>query len=85
MKGTPESIIIAASKGAATAVQLASELVNESIGKLGPDTLVSFPNTAYYLPVIYGFIGQKVEKLSELSSAINMLVVYYHPSQLRKR
>jgi acetyl-CoA synthase len=64
-------IIVSAIKGATAAVQLASELVNESIEKLGPETPVSFPNTAYYLPIIYGFTGQKVEKLSDLTSAID--------------
>ena len=62
---------ISAIKGAATAVELASELVNKSIEESGPDTPVSFPNTAYYLPVIYGFSGQKVEKLNDLTSAIS--------------
>ncbi len=71
MKGIPEPITAAAISGAITAVQLASELVNESIGKLGADKPVAFPNTAYYLPVIYGFTGQKVEKLGDLTSAIS--------------
>jgi len=71
MKGIPESIIAAAINGATTAVQLASELVSESIEKLGADKFVAFPNTAYYLPVIYGFTGQKVEKLGDLPAAIS--------------
>ncbi len=66
-----ERIIISAITGATTAVQLASELVKESINTLGPNTPVSFPNTAYYLPVIYGTSGQKVEKLSDLTSAVD--------------
>ena len=66
-----ERIIVSAIKGAAAAVQLASKLANEAIEKLGPDAPVSFPNTAYYLPVIYGFSGQKVEKLGDLTSAIS--------------
>lgn len=66
-----ERIIVSAIKGAAAAVQLASKLTDEAIGELGPDAPVSFPNTAYYLPVIYGFSGQKVEKLGDLTSAIS--------------
>jgi len=66
-----ERIIVSAIKGAAAAVQLASKLADEAIGELGPDAPVSFPNTAYYLPVIYGFSGQKVEKLGDLTSAIS--------------
>lgn len=71
MKGMPEPIIAAAGRGAAAAVQSASELVYESLETLGPDTPISFPNTAYYLPVIYGFTGQKVEKLGQLSPVID--------------
>lgn len=66
-----ERIIASAIKGASAAVQLASESVVKSIEELGPGTPVSFPNTAYYLPVIYGFTGQKVEKLSDLVSAVS--------------
>lgn len=66
-----ERIIVSAIKGAAAAVQLASKLADEAIEELGPDTPVSFPNTAYYLPVIYGFSGQKVEKLGDLTPAIS--------------
>jgi acetyl-CoA synthase len=69
--GGMSEFIISAITGATAAVQLASELVNESIDKLGPNTQVSFPNTAYYLPVIYGFRGQKVGKLSDLTSAVD--------------
>lgn len=71
MKEFPESITIDIIRGAVTAVQLASELVRESIEKLGRDMPVSFPNTAYYLPIIYGFTGQKVEKLGDLDSIID--------------
>ena len=66
-----EFIIASATKGATAIVKQASELVNESIEKLGADTLVSFPNTAYYLPVIHGFTGQEVRNLGNLLPAIN--------------
>jgi len=66
-----EFVIASATKGATAIVKQASELVDESIEKLGTDTSVSFPNTAYYLPVIYGFTGQEVRNLGNLLPAIN--------------
>ena len=34
--------------------------------KWGANEPVGFPNTAYYLPVIYGILGEKVEKLGDM-------------------
>ena len=66
-----EFVIASATKGATAIVKQASKLVDESIEKLGADTPVSFPNTAYYLPVIHGFTGQEVRNLGNLLPAIN--------------
>jgi len=66
-----EFVIAAAAKGAATVVEQASELLNGSIAKLGAAKTVAFPDTAYYLPVIYGFTGKKVESLGDLSPALD--------------
>ena len=32
-------------------------MVGEALAELGPDTPVAFPNTAYYLPVVYAITG----------------------------
>jgi len=66
-----EFVIAAAAKGTATVVEQASELLNGSIAKLGAAKTVAFPDTAYYLPVIYGFTGKKVESLGDLSLALD--------------
>jgi acetyl-CoA synthase len=60
-------IATSAIRGAHTAVGEADKLLKDALDKLGPDTPVAFPNTAYYLPVIYGLTGHKVEKLSDLT------------------
>ena len=60
-------IATSAIKGAHTPVGEADKLLKDALDKLGPDTPVAFPNTAYYLPVIYGLTGHKVEKLSDLT------------------
>jgi acetyl-CoA synthase len=35
----------------------------EAMDKWGPDQEIGFPNTAYYLPIIYGMSGIAVKKL----------------------
>ena len=36
--------------------------------KWGANEPVGFPNTAYYLPVIFGLLGIKVEKLGDMEA-----------------
>jgi len=38
--------------------------------KWGANEPVGFPNTAYYLPVIYGILGAKVEKLGDMEAVL---------------
>ncbi len=38
----------------------------ELLEKHGPDQEVAFPNTGYYLPIIYGILGVKIEKLADM-------------------
>ena len=42
----------------------------KAIEKFGPDQKVQFPNTAYYLPVIYSLLGHKVETLKDMEPVI---------------
>ena len=35
------------------------------------DTKVGFPNTAYYLPVIYSLLGMKVETLEDMKKPLD--------------
>ncbi len=56
--------------GAIDWVARAEKKLAEAIEAKGEDCPVSFPDTAYYLPVIYSFTGVKVEKLSELKPVL---------------
>lgn len=62
------SKIIASSaiKGAHKIVAQAEAMVQQAIDAKGADCLVGFPDTTYYLPVIYSLLGEKVEKLSDI-------------------
>ncbi|MDP6448733.1 MAG: acetyl-CoA decarbonylase/synthase complex subunit alpha/beta, partial [Dehalococcoidales bacterium] len=42
----------------------------EAMDKWGANEPVGFPNTAYYLPVIYGILGEKVERLGDMEKIL---------------
>ncbi len=69
----------AAIRGANRIVQEADDLLQKTIAELGPDASVQFPNTAYYLPVIYGFTGIEVTKLSDLVPVLEISRSLLHP------
>ena len=64
-------IATSAIRGAHAIVKQADEMLKDALGKLGPDVPIHFADkegvgTAFYLPVIYGYSGHKVEKLGDL-------------------
>ncbi len=63
-------ILTAAIRGAHAIVDRAEQKVNDAIKKYGTDKEVKLPNTAYYLPVVYGITGYKVEKLGDMPEVI---------------
>jgi len=67
------SKIIAASaiKGAYKIVERAKKSLKDCIDKHGKDQKVEFPNTGYFLPVIYSMTGMKVEKLSDAEKVLD--------------
>jgi acetyl-CoA synthase len=54
-------------------------MLNKALQEKGPDTLVSFPNTAYYLPLIFGMTGLMVEKLGQLPEVMAHARHLLHP------
>ncbi|MGC8959703.1 MAG: LAGLIDADG family homing endonuclease [Chloroflexia bacterium] len=72
-------IATAAIRGANAIVKEAEEMLARAIAELGPDAPVAFPNTAYYLPVIYGFTGIQVTKLSDLIPVLQHARSLLHP------
>ncbi len=59
-------ICSAAIRGAKNIIDMAEETYEEALVKYGPEQEVSFPNTAYFLPIIYSILGAKVEKLGDM-------------------
>ncbi|TET93242.1 CO dehydrogenase/CO-methylating acetyl-CoA synthase complex subunit beta, partial [Candidatus Aerophobetes bacterium] len=63
-------IASAAIRGAHKYVKEAEEKLNKLIEEKGPDEKVAFPNTAYYLPLIYALLGMEVKTLQDLARAL---------------
>jgi len=66
-------------RGANALVHEAALMLDKAIAEKGPDTPVSFPNTAYYLPLIYGMTGEKIETLDQLHKPLNLAKDLLHP------
>ncbi|MBM3705573.1 MAG: CO dehydrogenase/CO-methylating acetyl-CoA synthase complex subunit beta, partial [Actinobacteria bacterium] len=58
-------IATSAIKGAYTIVEKAQKVLEKSIEKNGPEYKLEFPDTNYYLPIIYSMTGIAVEKLND--------------------
>ncbi|MDZ4063597.1 MAG: CO dehydrogenase/CO-methylating acetyl-CoA synthase complex subunit beta, partial [Coriobacteriia bacterium] len=65
-------IASAAIRGAHSIVGKAEQALAEAMEAHGATTAVEFPNTGYYLPVIYGLTGEKVERLSDMDKVLDM-------------
>ena len=63
-------IASAAIRGAHTIVGRAENKWQQAMEKWGANELVGFPNTAYYLPIIYGILGIKIEKLGDMQQVL---------------
>ncbi|MDO8567509.1 MAG: acetyl-CoA decarbonylase/synthase complex subunit alpha/beta [Dehalococcoidales bacterium] len=63
-------IASAAIRGAHKIVDRANNQWQQAMDKHGANEPVAFPNTAYYLPVIYGMLGMKVEKLGDMEAVL---------------
>src|SRR3989304_5690644 len=63
-------IASAAIRGAHKIVDKAENEWKGAMDKWGAKEPVGFPNTAYYLPIIYGISGMKVEKLGDMEAVL---------------
>ena len=64
-------IASAAIRGAHKIVARADEKFKEAVDKWGPKQEVAFPNTGYYLPIIYGILGIPVETVGDMEKVID--------------
>jgi acetyl-CoA synthase len=69
------SRVIAASaiQGAHNLARQAEKKLEKAIADKGEDAAVEFPNTGYYLPVIYAMTGKKVETLADFAPVMEQI------------
>ncbi len=64
-------IASAAIRGAHKIVEQAEQMLTKAIEQKGKDCKVEFPNTGYYIPIIYSVTGRAVEKLADFENVMN--------------
>ncbi len=74
-----------AMRGANALVTEADLMLQKALAEKGPDTAVSFPNTAYYLPLILGMTGVEIDKLGQLTGAMEKARSLLHPLPSKQR
>lgn len=70
---TGMSLFKKAYDGAVIATSYAEILLHRALRDHGPDAPVSYPDTAYFLPVFTALSGERVTKLGELMPVLNRL------------
>ncbi len=63
-------IASAAIRGAHKLAKRAEEMLAQAIKEKGEDCEVHFPNTGYYIPIIYSMTGRAVERLSDFKDVM---------------
>lgn len=66
-------IASAAIRGAHKIAGLAEERLKEAIDKFGPNQEVEFPNTGYYLPIIYAMTGVAAKNLTDMEGVLKKI------------
>jgi acetyl-CoA synthase len=74
-----------AMRGAHGLVREAEVMLHKALTEKGPETRVAFPNTAYYLPLIYGMTGCQVETLGQLEPILDQARRLLHPLPSRSK
>jgi acetyl-CoA synthase len=68
-----------AMRGANALVTEAELMYKKALAEKGPDTAVQFPNTAYYLPMMFGMTGAQVETLGQIEPILQHARSLLHP------
>ncbi len=66
-------------RGANALVCEAEVMLNRALAERGFNASVAFPNTAYYLPVIFGMTGKEIETLGQLEEILGHARKLLHP------
>ncbi len=67
-------------RGAQAVVKEAEDALTSAMQNPGADAKIELPMTAYYLPTIYGMLGHKVEKISDLKWVVDYCKTIVSPT-----
>ena len=67
-------------RGANAIVAEAEAMLQKALEEKGPDHPVTFPNTAYYLPLIFAMTNKAVETIGQLSDVLHHARELLHPA-----
>ncbi len=65
-------VAFAAIQGAYNIVQKAEGQYKKALEKFGPEQKLEFPNTAYYLPIVYSILGIPVKTLADAQKPLDV-------------
>jgi acetyl-CoA synthase len=71
-------------RGANALVTEAELMLQKALAEKGPETKVSFPNTAYYLPLTLGMTGMEITTLGQLPAVLKHARQLLHPVPSQK-
>ena len=66
-------------RGANALVYEAETMLYKALAEKGPETVVEFPNTAYYLPLIYAMTGEKLPHWVIFPRSLRKPAALLHP------
>ena len=66
-------------RGSNALVAEAEAMLQKALVEKGPDTPIGFPNTAYFMPIMLGMTGKKVETLGQLKPILEHARQLLHP------
>ncbi|MBM3237033.1 hypothetical protein FJZ31_12145 [Candidatus Poribacteria bacterium] len=77
-------IASAAIRGAQKIVSRAEKALKEANEKFGPEQVVEFPNTGYFLPVIYAMTGMEVRTIADMFPCLDKAKMLLPPVPAEK-
>lgn len=72
-------IASAAIRGAHELIKQSGDMLEKAIAEYGEDYAFEFPDTAYYLPMIYAMTGFAAKTLADMKTALGMAKELLHP------
>jgi acetyl-CoA synthase len=78
---TLEDVVILSAHGAKKIVSESEELLKKAISENGENQKISFPDTAYYLPLSYALFGFEIKTLKDIYFSLNTAISIINKKQ----